>query len=181
MAGKQALFFDRDGTIMHDAHYPKYPEQVRLLPGVGEALMACKRKGMLLVLVSNQSGVGRGLITPEQADTVHDRVVDCLSKFEISLDGFYYCPHAPEEMCLCRKPSPEMILRAAADLDIDLSCSYMVGDKESDIEAGKRAGCRTILVKQAEKNASRGITAGYVAANWQEIVDYILLDAAEGS
>jgi D-glycero-D-manno-heptose 1,7-bisphosphate phosphatase len=181
MAGKQAVFFDRDGTIMHDAHYPKYPEQVRLLPGVGEALMACKRKGMLLVLISNQSGIGRGLITPEQAGRVHERVANCLSQFEVSLDGVYYCPHAPEERCPCRKPSPEMVLRAAADLGIDLSRSYMVGDKESDIEAGKRAGCQTILIEQAEKPTSPGVTAGYRAGNWQEILDYILLDAGKES
>jgi D-glycero-D-manno-heptose 1,7-bisphosphate phosphatase len=116
------------------------------------------------------------LITPEQADRVHERVVNCLSQFKVSLDGVYYCPHAPEEMCPCRKPSPEMVLRAAADLDIDLSRSYMVGDKESDIEAGNRAGCRTILIGQAEKPASPGMTAGYAAGNWQEILDYILLD-----
>jgi D-glycero-D-manno-heptose 1,7-bisphosphate phosphatase len=172
-----AVFFDRDGTIMHDAHYPRHPDQVRLLPGAGEALMALKRKGMLLVLISNQSGIGRGLITPEQAEAVHEKVMNCLSQFEVCLDGAYYCPHAPEEKCSCRKPLPEMVLRAAHDLDIDLSSSYMVGDKESDIEAGKRAGCRTILIEHGEKPASLRVAAGYRADNWREILDYILLDA----
>jgi D-glycero-D-manno-heptose 1,7-bisphosphate phosphatase len=181
MAGKQAIFFDRDGTIIFDAHYPKYPEQVRLFPGVGESLSACKKQGMLLVLVSNQSGIGRGLITPEQADTVHDTVLNCLAQFGISLDGVYYCPHAPEEVCACRKPSPEMILRAAVELNIDLSRSYMIGDKESDIEAGKRAGCRTILLKQPGKSNSCGTMAGYAAGNWHEIAEYVLLDVAKES
>jgi D-glycero-D-manno-heptose 1,7-bisphosphate phosphatase len=181
MAGKQAIFFDRDGTIMHDAHYPKSPDQVSLLPGAGEALAVCRRKGMLLVLVSNQSGIGRGLITPEQAAVVHEKVVDCLSRFDVLLDGVYYCPHAPEEMCLCRKPSPEMLFRAASDLNIDLSRSYMVGDKESDIEAGRRAGCRTILIEQGGQSTFPQATAGHSAGNWQEILDYIRDDAAKGS
>lgn len=136
---------DRDGTLIEDVGYPSDPSDVALLSGVAPALLALQDAGFQLVVTSNQSGIGRGLLTPEQAERVHRRVVEMLAAQGIVMDGWYYCPHRPDEGCHCRKPAPGLILRAADDLVIDLARSYMVGDKESDMEAGRRAGCESIL------------------------------------
>jgi D-glycero-D-manno-heptose 1,7-bisphosphate phosphatase len=149
----RAVFLDRDGTVIVDQIYPKAAEQVCLVAGAGEALAMIKESGFALVLISNQSGIGRGLITPKEAEEVHQAVVARLAEYGVRLDAAHYCPHAPEEACTCRKPSPEMLLRAAKDLNLDLAESFMVGDKPSDIEAGKRAGCRTILLTQEKWGA----------------------------
>lgn len=170
----RAIFFDRDGTLVYDVGYPKDPQQVRLLPGVERALATLKEHGFLLVLVSNQSGIGRGLVTVEQAEQVHCRVVSVLAEYDVQLDAIYYCPHAPEERCSCRKPSPEMLLRAAEELDLDLSQSFMIGDKPSDIEAGKRAGCRTILLTANSVFSKSDPIPDYVAATWSEVLQYVL-------
>lgn len=174
MTKKIALFFDRDGTIIYDVGYPKDTEQVHLLPGAGEALMTLKRKGILLMLVSNQSGIGRGFITDNQAEEVHQTVVDYLAEYGVSVDGVYYCPHAPEDMCECRKPSPKMLFRAAMEHNVDLPSSFMVGDRISDIEAGKGAGCQTIFIKHAQTTDPSEMIADCTVKSWQEIVDYVL-------
>jgi len=139
-----ALFMDRDGTVMVDVGYPRDPDEVELLPDAPETLARLRALGLKLVVVSNQSGVGRGLVTAGEAAAVHRRFVEALRSRGVELDAAYYCPHAPEDGCSCRKPSPELLERAARDLDVELSDSFMVGDKDSDIEAGRRAGCRTI-------------------------------------
>jgi D-glycero-D-manno-heptose 1,7-bisphosphate phosphatase len=140
----RALFMDRDGTVMVDVGYPRNPDDVELVPEAPEALARLRELGLKLVVVSNQSGVGRGLVTADEAASVHRRFVEALRAHGVELDAAYYCPHAPEEGCSCRKPSPELLERAARELDLDLGESFMVGDKESDLEAGRRAGCRTI-------------------------------------
>jgi rfaE bifunctional protein nucleotidyltransferase chain/domain len=145
-ATRRAAFLDRDGTIIHDADYPSDPADVRLMPGAIDALRALRAKGFLLVLVSNQSGVGRGLVTEEQAGSVHDRFVAELARHDIALDAVRYCPHAPSEDCDCRKPRPGMILDAAQALGVDLTSSVLIGDKPSDAQAGRAAGVKTILL-----------------------------------
>lgn len=140
----RALFMDRDGTVMVDIGYPRDPDDVELLPGAPETLARLRELGLKLVIVSNQSGVGRGLVSADEAAAVHRRFVDALRAEGVELDAAYYCPHAPEDGCRCRKPSPELLERAARELDVDLAKSFMVGDKETDLEAGRRAGCRTI-------------------------------------
>jgi D-glycero-D-manno-heptose 1,7-bisphosphate phosphatase len=142
------VFLDRDGTVMVDTGYPKHPEDVRLLPGIVGPLRQLRDAGFRLVLISNQSGIGRGLVTAEEARSVHERVVACLAEHGIHLAGAYYCPHAPEAACECRKPSPGMIHQAAMDLHLDLNHSFMVGDKLSDVEAGQQAGCRSFLLRE---------------------------------
>jgi histidinol-phosphate phosphatase family protein len=144
---RRALFCDRDGTLIHDAGYPSDPALVCLMPGAAEALTELKRRGFLLVVVSNQSGVGRGLVTPEQAARVHERFVALLAEQGVELDGVCYCPHSPDAGCACRKPSPGMLLQMAERLRIDLGRSWMVGDKVSDVETGQKAGCRTWRLK----------------------------------
>jgi D-glycero-D-manno-heptose 1,7-bisphosphate phosphatase len=140
----RALFMDRDGTVMVDVGYPRSPDDVELVADAPEALARLRGLGLKLVVVSNQSGVGRGLVTADEAASVHRRFVEALRAQGVELDAAYYCPHAPDEGCSCRKPSPELLERAARELDLDLGESFMVGDKESDLEAGRRAGCRTI-------------------------------------
>ncbi|MBW3599044.1 MAG: D-glycero-beta-D-manno-heptose-7-phosphate kinase [Planctomycetes bacterium] len=176
MAGtNRALFFDRDGTLIHDAGYPRDPGQVYLLPGAAEALGGLKQQGFRLVLISNQSGIARGLITRDEAEAVHREVLRALQERGVELDGAYYCPHSPEEHCPCRKPSPGMLFDAARELNLQLDASYMVGDKPTDIEAGRRAGCRTILLYGGASNGKPPHRAGCVAANWDDIVDLILV------
>jgi D-glycero-D-manno-heptose 1,7-bisphosphate phosphatase len=143
----RALFMDRDGTVMVDIGYPRTPDEVELLPDAPETLARLRELGLKLVVVSNQSGVGRGLVTADEAASVHARFVAALLAHGVELDAAYYCPHAPDAGCSCRKPSPELLERAARDLDVELGESFMVGDKESDLEAGRRAGCMTIAFR----------------------------------
>jgi histidinol-phosphate phosphatase family protein len=176
VANRCAVFLDRDGTIIRDTYYIKDPQQVQLLSGVGEALAKLKRRDYFLVVVSNQSGIGRGLVTNEQAERVHRRVIDSLEDNNVQVDAVYYCPHTPEEQCRCRKPSPTMLLRAANAFSLNLECSYMVGDKPSDIEAGRRAGCRTILLVNDLYPKKPDPEPDYIAIDWSEVLRYILSD-----
>jgi histidinol-phosphate phosphatase family protein len=143
----RAIFCDRDGTIIRDVGYLNDPAQVELLPGAAAALGELKRQGFLVVLISNQSGIARGLITVEQAKQVHQRCSNLFSERGVEIDGALYCPHSPEDGCSCRKPSPGMLLEAAERFGIELGDSWMIGDKESDLEAGCRAGCRVIHLR----------------------------------
>jgi len=142
----KAVFLDRDGTIIKDEGYLRDPDSVCFLQGAIEALKDLMTAGYMLVLVSNQSGVGRGYFSEDSVMKVHERIKEILAREGVVLDGIYYCPHAPEEACECRKPSPGMILRAAKELKIDLSKSVMIGDKQSDLDAGSAAGCGCSLI-----------------------------------
>jgi D-glycero-D-manno-heptose 1,7-bisphosphate phosphatase len=145
MSGRRAVFLDRDGTIIHDRAYPRDPSQVELLPGAANGLKLLRELGLPLIVVSNQSGLARGLVTPAEAEAVHRRFLECLAAREITLEGVYYCPHGPDDGCACRKPAPGLLVRATVELNIDLGRSFMIGDKSSDVEAGIRAGCASIL------------------------------------
>ncbi|MFQ3591640.1 MAG: HAD family hydrolase [Gemmataceae bacterium] len=138
---KPAIFLDRDGTLIVDPGYPKDPEVVQPLPGVVEALMRFGDAGFALVVISNQAGVGRGIITPKQARAVHLRFIALFGEKGIHFDDVRYCFHAPEVGCACRKPAPGMILQSTATYGWDLPRSYMIGDKPSDVQAGIAAGC----------------------------------------
>jgi D-glycero-D-manno-heptose 1,7-bisphosphate phosphatase len=161
----RAVFFDRDGTLMEDAHYLGDPEKVRVFPGVPEALAELSRAGFGVFVVSNQSGIGRGLITLEQYHAVQAEFLRQIGPGLI--DASYYCPDAPGTESACRKPAPGMLLRAAAEHGIDLAQSFMVGDKAADVECGQRAGTRTILVRT-------GYGSGQVCA-----ADWVCADAVE--
>ncbi len=141
--GSRAVFIDRDDTILEDESYMSRVEQVRLIPGVSEALGRLQSTGLELVLISNQSGVGRGWIAPGQVQAIEDRMCELLG---LSFAASEYCFHRPDEACGCRKPSPAMILRAAEALALDRRRSVMVGDKAKDVLAGEAAGCWTVLV-----------------------------------
>jgi D-glycero-D-manno-heptose 1,7-bisphosphate phosphatase len=149
---RRAVFLDRDGTLNEDPGYLGVPEKVKLYPNTGEILSLLKNDlNFSLIVISNQSGIGRGLITRENVDAVNRKVNELLGRFKVEIDAFYYCPFHPDyntpEECTCRKPSPEMVLKAAKDFNIDLKDSYLIGDAVSDIECGINSGVKTILVK----------------------------------
>ena len=167
----RAVFFDRDGTLMEDAHYCADPADVHVFPGVPPALRRLKRAGFGIFLITNQSGIGRGLITEQQYAAVHQ---EFLRQAEGLVDGVYYCPDAPDVPSSCRKPEPGMVFQAAADHSIDLSASYFVGDKAADIECGRRAGTRTILVLTGYGAAARDSIPDFVCENVVTAIDLIL-------
>jgi D,D-heptose 1,7-bisphosphate phosphatase len=149
----KAVFLDRDGTIIKDVGYLSSPDQIQFIPGSIEAIKKLKEAGYKVVVVTNQAGIARGLITEDMLQTVDKVLHKWILNGGTHLDGIYYCPHHPEhgvypykQACECRKPHPGLIKKAEKDLNIDLSRSFMVGDKASDVEAGKRAGTRTIFV-----------------------------------
>ena len=141
---RQAVFFDRDGTLMEEVHYCGDPAKVKVYPKVPEALRALKQAGFLNFIVSNQSGIGRGLITEAQYHAVQRELLRQIG--EEWIDASYFCPDPPDVPSLRRKPQPGMLLEASAEFGIDLSASYIIGDKTADIECGRRAGAATILV-----------------------------------
>lgn len=146
-----AVFLDRDGTINYDPGYLSSPEDLRLLPRVQNGLSLLSRNKFLLFVVTNQSGIGRGYFTPEQLEEVNNKLIEKLAEDGIIFTEFACCPHRPEDNCSCRKPSPRMVLDLARNYSLDLSRSYFIGDKITDIQAGKNAGCRTVLIASPEK------------------------------
>lgn len=138
---RRALLLDRDGTLITDVGYPKDPALVEAIPGAVEALRVLQAAGWALVVISNQSGIGRGRISESEAAAVHDRFVAVFSVAGVTFAGCYYCPHAPDAGCACRKPAPGLLRDAAGELDLDLARSVMIGDKASDLVAGQAAGC----------------------------------------
>src|SRR6266436_6075010 len=156
-----AVFVDRDGTIMQDADYCSNPKQVRIFPGVPEALGRLKAAGFKLIIITNQSGIGRGLITMEQYRAVEEKVLRELGPDLI--EATYFCPDVPGQHSNCRKPAPGMILRASREHQIDLSSSFFVGDKEIDAECGRNAGVRTIRVQTGFQPDTTDTIADWVA------------------
>jgi UDP-glucose 4-epimerase len=181
---RKAVFLDRDGTLNEDPGYLNDPEKLKLFPGVEESLRKLKEAGYLLIIISNQSGVGRGLIPPEILPKIHDRLNLLLRPFGAVIDHFELCIHHPDTNCECRKPKPKLIWDAAKELGVDLSRSYMVGDKISDIEAGQNAHCKSsILVctgwgEQAVKAMKPG-QADFVAMTLTEAANWILTQETE--
>jgi D-glycero-D-manno-heptose 1,7-bisphosphate phosphatase len=141
---RRAVFLDRDGTLMEEVHYCADPSKVKLYAGVRDALARLKQAGFLLIIVTNQSGIGRGMITEEQYHAVQAELLRQLGADLI--DASYYCADVPPAVSQRRKPEAGMVLEAAKDFAIDLPQSFFIGDKESDVECGKRAGTRTIQV-----------------------------------
>ena len=149
-----AVFMDRDGTLIEEVGYLDSLAKVTILSGIVEAVRLINRAGFLAIVITNQSGVARGLIDEPFVQKVHDHIRDLFHAQGAVINAFYYCPHHPTEgkgpyllSCLCRKPSPGMLLQAAEEWDIDLGSSYMIGDTQKDVEAGQGAGCKGILVR----------------------------------
>jgi histidinol-phosphate phosphatase family protein len=141
------VFIDRDGVINYNRDdYVKSWEEFEFIPGSIEAIKKINRTARLLIVITNQSPIGRGIFDTETLDSIHMKMLHELSKAGARIDAIFYCPHSPNDNCDCRKPKPGLILRAAKEFNIDLSDSWMVGDSKSDMKAGEEAGCRTIQV-----------------------------------
>jgi D-glycero-D-manno-heptose 1,7-bisphosphate phosphatase len=171
----RAVFLDRDGVINRKAPEGQYVtrwEEMQFLPQVAEAIALLKGAGFLVIVVSNQRCVARGLITPAALETLHQRMRAELTEAGATIDAIYYCPHDLQPQCNCRKPSPGMLLAAAQVHDIELSRSWMVGDSDVDVKAGKSAGCKTALVRSTVTDADNG--ADLVAASLFDAAQQIL-------
>ena len=173
---KAAVFLDRDDTLIENIPYLGNPSQVRLMPGAAEACQKLRLAGYPLFVVSNQSGVGRGLITKQQVQAV-DRKMESLLGGDGVIAGYYHCYAAPgDPYDERRKPSPAMLLEASREHGLDLARSTMVGNRLSDVQAGLRAGCAAILLNlhvPKEEKSEAAKTASFVAADWNSAVQWI--------
>ena len=188
---QHAVFLDRDGTINFDPGYIKDPSQIVILPGVAEGIRMLKNDfGFKIIVISNQAGISKGLMTHSDVEAVNNKVNELLSAENAAIDSFYFCPFHPDfdppEKTICRKPSPFMIVQASEEHNIDLQGSYMIGDKASDVESGLNAGVKTILLHgdNIEKEISTlhylGKKPNFVAANFKDACNFILKDLSGG-
>jgi heptosyltransferase II len=182
------IFLDRDGTLNADPGYIKSPDQLELFPGVPEALARLYRAGARLILVTNQSGVARGLISRGDLDAVHAKLTRLLDEAGASLEAIYFCPHHPDEGCDCRKPKRGMIDQAVRERGVDLKRAYLIGDHMRDIELAKRVGARSILVttgvvrpQEIEGPKSSTVVPDWIASSLADAVDWLLSDAGKSS
>ncbi|WP_018125857.1 D-glycero-beta-D-manno-heptose 1,7-bisphosphate 7-phosphatase [Desulfovibrio oxyclinae] len=170
------ILLDRDGTVIHDRHYLKDPEEVELLPGAAEGLRKLRRIGYRLAILTNQSGVGRGYYTEDEVRACNRRLEELLRKEGVVIDATLHCPHAPEDNCDCRKPAPGLMYQAAEELGFDPEKAWMIGDKYADIRLGADTGATPVLVrtgKGAKEEARCSDLARYVVDNLKEAADRI--------
>ena len=178
---RPAVFLDRDGTINVEHGYLRDPEAVALLPTVCKALALLNALNIPVIIVTNQSALGRGLMSEAEFEAVNAALWEALQACGVHYDALYYCPHMPDHVppCACRKPRPGLLLQAAEDFNLDLSRSYIIGDKQSDLDAGYAAGCRTVLVRTGfgertyKALAQQPQKPDYVAATLLEAVQWV--------
>jgi D-glycero-D-manno-heptose 1,7-bisphosphate phosphatase len=175
-ADRPAVFFDRDGTLIHEVHYCADPSQVRAIEGAAEALLKLSDAGYTLVIVTNQSGIGRGYFTREDYERVHQEVLWQLKPAVIT--AAYYDDSTPADPSPRRKPSPVMLEEASREHGLDLSRSWMVGDKTCDVECGKNAGLRTVLVETGHGKDHLDCGADAVVPDIGYAADFILKELA---
>jgi len=191
---KRAVFLDRDGNINRDVGYPDSFDLIEIYPYSFEAVRKLNRAGFLAVIITNQSGIGRGLIPEKNLLDIHTRMKAAFEQKQAHIDGVYYCPHYPSSShvkygrdCSCRKPRPGMGLQAAQDLEIDPSRSFMIGDKVEDIQFGLNLGATPILVltgygeRSQERLAEQGIEPACIAPTLLDAVNWILAKESEHS
>lgn len=168
------VFLDRDGTVIVDPEDERVDreEKIKLFPDSIEALKYLAEHNFAVILITNQAGIAEGRINMEDFERINNKVLEMLAPSGITILKTYICPHSSEDKCECRKPKPTMLLRAAKDFNVDLSKTYIVGDRESDIRAGINAGTKTILVKTANVPVEVE-EATYTAQNLLEVVRYI--------
>lgn len=185
-----AVFLDRDGVINEEVNYLSSPELLKLLPGAAQAVRQLNQRRIPVIVISNQAGVARGYFSEEDVLRIHDRLSNLLSREGAHVDRYYYCPHHPTEGtglyrfdCECRKPKPGLLLRAGSEMNLDLTRSYLVGDNVTDVEAGIRAGAKSILVLTGHgeslwKSWPAPVRPHHVAHDLSEAVNWILHSAA---
>jgi D-glycero-D-manno-heptose 1,7-bisphosphate phosphatase len=174
---QRAIFLDKDGTVITDVPYNVDIGRIAFNDGVTEGLRLLQSRGYLLVIISNQSGIGHKYFSVDQFNKVIEKMRNMCDESGISINGFYYCPHIPDDKCRCRKPEPGLILKAADDMNIDLSASWMVGDILNDVEAGNRAGCKAVLIdngNETEWLPGSFRVPSYKASNMMEAAKYIV-------
>ena len=171
-AKSPAIFVDRDGTIMHDADYCSDPKQVQIFDGAPAALRRLKKAEYKIIVITNQSGIGRGFFTEKQYRAVEAEVSRQLG--DDLIDATYFCPDAPGQPSKCRKPAPGMVLAAAGDYNVDLERSFLIGDKEIDAECAHNAGVRAIRVRTGFDKATDGSCADWVAEDLPAAAEIIL-------
>jgi D-glycero-D-manno-heptose 1,7-bisphosphate phosphatase len=178
---KRAVFLDRDGVINEAAPEGLYItrwDDFHILPGVAEAIALLNRAEFSVIVVTNQRSIAKGLLTEADLEKMHQRMTDALKQAGAVIDGIYYCPHELEPRCDCRKPAPGMLLSAARSRGIDLSGSWMIGDSDIDVEAGKNAACKTARLLRTNKNpeeTARRSDADLTASSLLDAVRQILL------
>ncbi len=189
MASRAALFIDRDGTLTEEVGYVNHPGRLRLLPRSAEAIRRLNTAGIAAVVVTNQAGIARGYFSPEVLEAVNAEMVKQLKQAGAHLDGVYVCPHHPTEgeppwrqECDCRKPKPGLLLRAAADLGLDLTASVVVGDRPSDLVVGRTVAARTVLVLTGYglgewefRRAAMPVAPDHVAADLLEAAEWAIV------
>jgi heptosyltransferase-2 len=182
------VFLDRDGTLNYDPGYLKVVAELKLLSGVGPALARLKGAGARLVVVTNQSGVGRGIFSLKDLEAIHARLQGLLEQEDAALDAIYFCPHHPDDGCRCRKPEVGMVERAVSELHLDLRRSYLIGDHARDIQLAHRVGAKAILLTAVPVDAqaldmlkAEQAMPDVVAKSMADAVDWILADAAKSA
>ena len=170
----RAAFLDRDGTIARDVHYCRRPEDFEILPTVPEAIRLLNENSFKVIIITNQSGIARGYFTEETLARIHQKMKEELAQSGVKIDAIYYCPHHPDDNCECRKPETALFLKAAKELDIDFSSSFVVGDMQMDIDAGRALGTKTVLVTTGPKGDNEIIDPpDYTANNLLEAAKWI--------
>lgn len=145
----KAIFLDRDGVINKKRDdYVKSINELEIFPEIGENIWKLKKMGFLIIVITNQSAINRGIITLEKLEEIHSSIQKCLEEKSCNIDRFYFCPHRPNEKCDCRKPKAGLLIQAIEDYSINPSKSWMIGDCLTDIQAGEKVGCKTILLKE---------------------------------
>ncbi len=180
---RRFVALDRDGTIIVERQYLSSPAQVELLPGAAAGLRAMREMGLGLVIVTNQSAVGRGYFDMARLEEIHDRMRELFLAEGVEFEGIYVCPHTPQDGCDCRKPLPGLLLRASRELGFDPACALVIGDKPCDIELGRGLGATTILVRTgygAEHEAAGTARADYVADDLVEAAEIVRRRNATG-
>ena len=167
---RPGLLIDRDGVINEECHYLHDPKDLVVIAGVAEAIAAINRRGIPVAVISNQAGIGRGMYGVEAYQSVNRAIETILARSKAHIDAWYFCPHLPDAGCSCRKPKAGMVLDAARDLALDLGRSVLVGDKESDLEAARVAGCHACLVRTGY---GREVEAEFRSTNRLDLVDQI--------
>jgi len=177
----KSVFLDRDGVInlkSPEGDYIKKWDEFRFLPGVIEALGRLNQAGYLIMIITNQRGIAKGLMTEEDLKEIHAKMSEEIKKSGTKIDGIYYCPHSEEDHCNCRKPKIGLFLEAKKDHHIEMGKSYLVGDSESDILAGRRAGCKTILINRKLKKynilTEKVIKCDFMVNNLSEAINVIM-------